>query len=371
MRTIALTRRPRDRHVDGEPDLVRRVVDEADQDRARRRIDVAGRVVDGVAACPCVEVRQSLPGAAPSRSNSSTSGRPSKSIVGQRNRSVAGWLAGRRDRRERLDRDRLDDRARSRRSSCRSSARSAVEPALEADRPVGHRDRPSAEVDRRRILAEDDRVGLDDGRPQQVGPERRPAVDRQSRRQVVEDVAEMRAASGRRSRPASSSLEPQARTTGPSADSRLVVPDVRVEGQLVDHVCRTYVRAASGVMVPSFPKNIWPTTLSDRLWPNCPNWTGDSTVASAPGSRSFEHRDGLAEDDRRLSSRWVDAFLTVPFRWPSSRRRSVWMSGTATGVSARIVRSDPKPTARSRTRTGRPGGRRGRAASRRRRTCRR
>ena len=38
-------------------------------------------------------------------------------------------------------------------------------------------------------------------------------------------------------------------------------------------------------MPPSFPKN-WPTTLSDRLCWNCPNWTATSIVASAPGSRS-------------------------------------------------------------------------------------
>jgi len=46
--------------------------------------------------------------------------------------------------------------------------------------------------------------------------------------------------------------------------------------------------------------------------------------------------------------------VTVPRRWPSSSRRSVWISGSATEVSRGFVRNDPKPIWRLRTLAGSP-----------------
>ena len=45
----------------------------------------------------------------------------------------------------------------------------------------------------------------------------------------------------------------------------------------------------------------------------------------------------------------VESFRIVPETTPSTSLRSAWISGTSAAVSARTVRSDPNPTARSRT----------------------
>ena len=46
--------------------------------------------------------------------------------------------------------------------------------------------------------------------------------------------------------------------------------------------------------------------------------------------------------------------MTVPFTWPSTSRRSAVTLGPVVLASARIVRIEPTPTARSRTRDGSP-----------------
>ena len=48
----------------------------------------------------------------------------------------------------------------------------------------------------------------------------------------------------------------------------------------------------------------------------------------------------------------VESFRIVPETTPSTSLRSAWISGTVAAVSARTVRSDPNPTARSRTFAG-------------------
>ena len=53
-----------------------------------------------------------------------------------------------------------------------------------------------------------------------------------------------------------------------------------------------------------------------------------------------------------LRSASFEALWTVPLSRPSSSRMSASTSGTSTAVSARMVRSEPKPTPRSRTRAG-------------------
>ena len=67
-----------------------------------------------------------------------------------------------------------------------------------------------------------------------------------------------------------------------------------------------------------------------------------------------EDRDGLPEDDRRSLQRLGRGILYASLEVASSSRKSDWTNGTVTAVSARIARSDPYPTARSRTRAGSP-----------------
>ena len=116
---------------------------------------------------------------------------------------------------------------------------------------------------------------------------------------------------------------------------------------------RTYRRVADAVE-PTSPKIAAPTTRSESDCPNGLNDVGASTVAVAPGSRSASVTTVWPRTTAGRSRRRSDAFLTVPLSRPSSSRRSVCTSGTVTAVSARIARSDEKPTPRSRMPAGSP-----------------
>ena len=150
--------------------------------------------------------------------------------------------------------------------------------------------------------------------------------------------------------------EPQARMTAPSVGERPGRTPVRVEGQLVDdrvpdvgvgHVGRELARVAE----------------EERARRPCPRAAGrrgsarraTSTFATAPAARSFRLATvppsttvGLQERDRRGVRHGA---LEAAVDRAGGRSRS---GARSTAVSARIVRSEPNPTARSRTLAGSP-----------------
>ena len=82
--------------------------------------------------------------------------------------------------------------------------------------------------------------------------------------------------------------------------------------------------------------------------------TGRSTVAVAPGAMSLRRTADEPTTMAAASRVSAERLVTVPWSRPSTSRRSATTSGPVALASARIVRMEPNPTARSRTRDGSP-----------------
>ena len=157
-----------------------------------------------------------------------------------------------------------------------------------------------------------------------------------------------------RSRPGAGSSEPQARIDRAVGRQQVGRAEHRVVVSWSTIEWRTYDRAMSASWSPS-PKNSWPTTLSDSDWPNWFDCSGGVDRGLGAGLEVVEDapRSGRGRPPAsRAAGRGVlDRALRAGRPRGAGRPGS---SGTAAAVSARIVRSEPNPTARSRTRAGSP-----------------
>ena len=207
---------------------------------------------------------------------------------------------------------------------------------------------------RERVLAEERRVGRDDRVAQQVGAERRLAADLESCREEPQDVAGPPGG-------LALDLDGQQLAVGPGQDDRAVgrqlagEAPVRVEGELVDDgVAGVQPSRRPRPSRPRSPKKTGPTILSDSCWPIWTGWSVTSTVAAGARREVAELGDGAAEDDGRLEERLV--------RGVGDRALQAAVLEPEVGLDERDrdrglgadVRSEPKPTARSRTRAGSP-----------------
>ena len=242
----------------------------------------------------------------------------------------------------------------------------AREPSLEPDRAVGERRAAAPEADRSSGPSENSCESVPTTvERMQVGAERGLALDRQSGRQVVQDVPEV-ARLLARDVDVEEAREPQARTTG--AVGRQHVRSIRRSGR------RSAGRRSSGGRTAGVASASSPTSPK--------NVGADDPVRQSTG-RTGSNVVGDVDGRRRAGLEVVERTTTVPPRTTAGRSRRCCRGvldraleaavleaevglderDRRPAVSARIARRDAEADRRGRGRApGRPAGRRARTA---------